>query len=206
MTFKKKMRPNASQFPNMHGYALEKLEELNHPLIPKLYYYDDEEYECQFIDGLTLEAFIMKHGDYDVALNVLEQVNDLMNKMAKITLTFEWENMWNDLYWRMSADDIHAANILIDKDGNPYLIDLDQIGFWHPFTVYQLMMNAHMKLTDSLRYTFIGWQHKNLARKIDHLSNTHLKSAIAYENGVRHGFWNVNTVEEIKENYEKYKE
>ena len=193
MTFKKKMRPNASQFPNMHGYALEKLEELNHPLIPKLYYYDDEEYECQFIDGLNLEAFIMKTGDYDVALNVLEQVNDLMMQMAKVESNHEW-NYTLDLKWRLAAEDIHPANILIDKHGNPYLIDLDQIGFWHPFSVYQLMMNAHMKLTDSLRYTFMVWHHKNM----------NVKSAIAYENGVRHGFFNIKTLEEIKENYEKY--
>jgi serine/threonine protein kinase len=160
MTFKKKMRPNASQFPDMHGYALEKLEELNHPLIPKLYYYDDNEYECEFIDGLTLETFIMKTGDYNVALNVLEQVNDLMMQMAKVESNHEW-NYKLDLKWRLAAEDIHPTNILIDKNGNPYLIDLDQIGFWHPFTIYQLMMNAHMKLTDCLRYTFIEWHHQN---------------------------------------------
>ena len=58
------MRPNASKFPDMHAHALERLEELNHPLIPKLYYYDDIEYECEFIEGKDLETYIRKTDEH----------------------------------------------------------------------------------------------------------------------------------------------
>ena len=181
------MRPNASQFPNMHGYALERLEELNHPLIPKLYYYDDEEYECEFIDGKDLETYIRKTGNYQVGLEVMNQVQDLLYKMSKQEFNFEFPYS-HKLNWRLGAEDIHSKNILITEQGQAYLIDLDQIGWWHPFTVFKLMNNAVASLSDSLRYPFLLWSNDG-----------------SYEAGVRHGFWNVKTKEEIKEKYEKHK-
>ena len=47
---------------------------------------------------------------------------------------------------------------------------------------------------------------KNLETKIDSLyDNLHEKNEEIFEKGVRHGFWNVKTKEEIKEKYENYK-
>lgn len=168
-TFKKTMRPNASQFPNMHAHALEKLEELNHPLIPKLYYYDDTEYECEFIEGEDLETYIRRTGDYNLALKVVELVQDLMLQMSKTEFTYKWEYSHKN-YWRLAAEDIHSKNILITKEGRPYLIDLDQIGWWHPWTIFKIMMSANIRLTDTLRYAFVHWANDRTTEKLKALS------------------------------------
>ena len=219
-TFKKAMRPNNSEFPNLHAHALEKLEELNHPLIPKLYYYDDVEYECEFIEGTDLETYIRKTGNYQIGLEVMNQVQDLLYKMSNVEFNFEFPYS-HKLNWRLGAEDIHSKNILITEQGEAYLIDLDQIGWWHPFTVFKLMNNAVASITDSLRYTFLLWSNdlsiKNSKEQILQISNDERKKAEEqikemstrlksnYEDGVRHGFWNVKTKEEIREKYERYK-
>ena len=83
-TFKKVMRDNSSEFPSMHAHTLERLEELNHPLIPKLYYYDDVEYECEFIEGLELEDHIRETGNYQLGLDVMNLCQDLIYKMSQV--------------------------------------------------------------------------------------------------------------------------
>ena len=204
------MRPNGSEFPNMHAHALERLEELNHPLIPKLYYYDDIEYECEFIEGEDLDTYISTTGDYEKGIEVYELIQSLMIDMSRIETSHEWPWVSIKTHWRLAAEDIHSKNILITKEGKPYLVDLDQIGWWHPYTVFKIMMNTNISITDSLRYAYLHWENNrtiNQAKKrVKDLSDKlHEKNEEIFEKGVRHGFWNVKTKEEIKEKYEKYK-
>ena len=231
-TFKKVMRPNSSEFPNMHAHPLEKLEEIEHPLIPKLFYYDDTEYECEFIEGTDFETHIRKTGDYGFGLEVLNLVQDLSFKMSQIEFGLEFPYS-HKLNWRMGAEDIHCKNILISAEGKPYLIDLDQIGWWHPFTIFKLINQSTYNMTDSLRYSLLLWSNdlsiqkanqvnkkaaEDATKQIKEIADTEREKAEAqikemstklksnYEDGVRHGFWNVKTSEEIREHYEKYKQ
>lgn len=200
------MRPNASEFPDKHYEALKQLENIDHPLIPKLYEYDDISYKCEYIDGEDLETYIQKTGDIDFAYSVLESVNDLLQKLSKIE--------FGDL--KLSAEDIHSKNILV-SNGKPYLIDLDQIGWWHPYTIFKIIMTTNVNICNTLQTSLLLYDIKcNLDKHkitIDSLSakhkilsdKMHEKNEEIFENGVRHGFWNVNDVSEIKEQYEKYK-
>ena len=36
----------------------------------------------------------------------------------------------------ISCDDIHEANMIVTEDGKPYIIDFDQFGYHHPYTVF----------------------------------------------------------------------
>ncbi len=209
-TFKKVMRDNSSEFPSMHAHALERLEELNHPLIPKLYYYDDVEYECEFIEGLELEDHIRQTGNYQLGLDVMNLCHDLIYKMSHVQFNHKFPYS-HGLNWRLSAEDIHSRNILISaKDEKPYLVDLDQIGWWHPFTVFKIMESATSRLTESMRYQLIFWSNDLSTEEIitearKEINEMSKKLKFNFEAGVRHGFWNVKTKEEIKEKYEKYK-
>lgn len=192
MNFTKIMRPNASAFPDKHYEALKQLENIDHPLIPKLYEYDNISYECEYIDGEDLETYIQKTGDIDFAYSVLESVNDLLQKLSKIE--------FGDL--KLSAEDIHSKNILV-SNGKPYLIDLDQIGWWHPYTIFKIIMTTNMNICNTLQTSLLLYDAKYHIQILS--DKMHEKNEEIFENGVRHGFWNVNDVSEIKEKYEKYK-
>jgi len=61
-----------------------------------------------------------------------------------------------------------------------------------------------------MRSAMITWDHKvsieRLATELHEIATElHEKNEELFENGVRHGFWNVTSKEEIKEKYEKYK-
>ena len=70
MAFKKKMKPNNSAFPNEHESALDALVMLNSSLIPELYSYDNIEYECESINGESLENYILRTGDFQRGLEI----------------------------------------------------------------------------------------------------------------------------------------
>ena len=184
------MRPNASELPFEHSTALEKLEQMDNDLIPELYEFSDEHYVCEFIEGEELEPYIVRTGDYEFAIETLKKIHMLMYDMCHV--------QHSEKELRLGAEDIHSANILI-KDKKPYLIDLDQFGWWSQVTTFKLMMSANIRLTDSCRTAFnlrtINIAHADAERAIAH----------SYESGVRHGFWNVKTKEEIKEKYERFK-
>tara|TARA_B100001057_G_scaffold141570_1_gene141266 strand:- start:3285 stop:3821 length:537 start_codon:yes stop_codon:yes gene_type:complete len=164
------------------------LEELNHPLIPK---------HGENIKGEDLENYIQKTGDLDFAYAVLEYINNLLLQLAKI------KN--NDL--RLSAK-INSKNILI-RDGAPYFVD--QIEWVHSHEVFKIIMSTNVDICNSLHtslllYESVNW--KTAAYDKNHAAiytAQHQKNEEIFEKGVRHGFWNVKTKEEIKEKYEKYK-
>ncbi len=83
------MRPNASAFPYTHAEPISKLEELNHPLIPKIVYYDDNEYEIEYIDGEDLVTYLERTGDWSTGILVYELVQDLMLQMSKISSNYK---------------------------------------------------------------------------------------------------------------------
>lgn len=203
------MRPNSSEFPYDHAHPISKVEELNHPLIPKLYYYDDNKYECEYIDGEDLVTYLERTGDISTGILVYELVQDLMIKMSKISNTHNWEDYsWKgpDLAWKLGCDDIHAKNILVTNEGKPYLIDFDQFGWYHPYTIFKLLDNNTGRISDAMRYAMLAWDSKVVLYKVvDQNKEMHEKNVRLFEDGVRHGFWNVNSIEEIKEKYEKYK-
>ena len=177
MAFRKKMKPNNSAFPNEHESALDALVMLNSPLIPELYNYNDIEYECEFIEGESLEDYILRTGDFQRGLEIHQQLNSFMHKMAEI----EYDGL------RLSADDIHSKNIIVTEE-NTYIVDFDQFGWYHPFVVYTILQTMNVRICDTIKTSLLMHEGKHM-----------------FEAGVRHGFWNVKTKEEIKEKYEKYK-
>ena len=177
MAFKKIMRPNNSAFPNKHESALDALVMLNSSFIPELYSYNDVEYECESIDGESLEDYILRTGDFNRGLEIHQQLNTFMHKMAEI----EHDGL------RLSADDIHSKNIIVTEK-NAYIVDLDQFGWYHPFVIFKLLQTMNGRICDTVKTSLLMHESKHM-----------------FESGVRHGFWNVKTKEEIKEKYEKYK-
>ena len=182
------------------------IKDFDHPLIPKT---------MLKADGEDLETYVQKTGNIDFAYEVLGSINDLLYQLSKIKS--------NDL--RLSAK-INSKNILICND-TPYFVD--QIEWVSPHEVFKIVMSTNVDICNSLQtslllYESMGWrdaaftpedlslikkqkQHvKNLETKIDSLyDKMHERNEEIFEKGVRHGFWNVKTKEEIKEKYEKYK-
>ena len=184
MTFKKIMRPNNSAFPDKHESALDALVMLNSSFIPELYSYNDVEYECECILGESLEDYILRTGDFNRGLEIHQQLNTFMHKMAQI----EQDGL------RLSAEDIHSKNIIITEE-NAYVVDLDQFGWYHPFVIFKLLQTMNDRICDTIKTSLLMHESKQQS----------IKGNALFEAGVRHGFWNVKTKEEIKEKYEKYK-
>ena len=168
------------------------IKELNHPLIPK---------PDNNIDGEDLESYIQRTGDIDFAYEVLESINDLLHKLSK--------NKSNDL--RLSAK-INSKNILICND-TPYFVD--QIEWVHSYEVFKIIMAVNIDICSTLQTSLLLYESTNwkaaaydehhAAIYAQHYLDVHKKNEEIFEKGVRHGFWNVKTKEEIKEKYEKYK-
>mgnify|MGYP001295458722 CR=1 FL=1 len=176
------------------------IKDFNHPLIPKT-----------TLNGEDLESYIQKTGDIDFAYEVLGSINDLLYQLSKIKS--------DDL--RLSAK-INSKNILICND-IPYFVD--QIEWVHPQEVFKIIMSTNMDICNSLQtslllYESMNWktaaydehhaiiyavEDKFFSKQQQRDAVQHEKNKEIFEKGVRHGFWNVKTKEEIKEKYEKYK-
>ena len=160
------------------------IKELNHPLIPK---------PDNNIDGEDLESYVQRTGDTDFAYEVLKSINDLLYKLSK--------NKSNDL--RLSAK-INSKNILICND-TPYFVD--QIEWVHSHEAFKIITAVNLDICNSLQTSLLlyesnGWR---AVAYDEHSTALHERDKEIFEKGVRHGFWNIKTKEEIKEKYEKYK-
>lgn len=160
------------------------IKDFDHPLIPKTMLNADNE---------DLESYVQKTGDIDFAYEVLGSINDLLYQLSKIKS--------GDL--RLSAK-INSKNILISND-LPYFID--QIEWVHSHEAFKIIMAVNVDICNSLQTSLLlyesnGWR---AAAYDEHHVAIHQKNEEIFEKGVRHGFWNIKTKEEIKEKYEKYK-
>ena len=140
------MRNNNSYFPSDHIHPLQILENMNHPMIPKIVSYDNETYTCERIEGLSLAEYVRKNRDAAFALKVIQDINNFMYDLTKFTKV---DKSGQEL--QFSCEDIHEANMIVTEDGKPYIIDFDQFGFFHPYTVFRLMEIANTKLCRSIR-------------------------------------------------------
>ena len=166
--------------------------EFDHSLIPITTLHADAE---------NLESYMQKTGDIDFAYAVLESINDFLQQLSKIKS--------DDL--RLSAK-VNSKNILISND-KPYFVD--QIEWVHSYEVFKIIMSTNVDICNSLHtslllYESANWkaaaydEHHAAIYAAQH-NALHQKNEEIFEKGVRHGFWNVKTKEEIKEKYEKYK-
>jgi hypothetical protein len=164
------------------------IKDFDHPLIPKT---------MLNANGENLESYVKKTGDIDFAYEVLGSINDLLYQLSKIKSGDS----------RLSAK-INSKNILV-YDGIPYFID--QIEWVAPHEVFKLIMSTNMDICNSLQTSLLLYESMNwkTAAYDEHHATIyavqHEKNEEIFEKGVRHGFWNVKTKEEIKEKYEKYK-
>ena len=164
------------------------IKDFDHPLIPKTMLNSD---------GEDLESYVQKTGDIDFAYEVLGSINDLLYQLSKIKS--------NDL--RLSAK-INSKNILICND-TPYFVD--QIEWVAPHEIFKIIMSTNVDICNSLQTSLLLYESMNwkTAAYDEHHATIyaaqHEKNEEIFEKGVRHGFWNVKTKEEIKEKYEKYK-
>jgi predicted Ser/Thr protein kinase len=144
------MRDNLSYFPSDHIHPLQILENMNHPMIPKLISYDNETYTCERIEGMPLEKYVRKTRDPAFALKLMHDINDFMRELTTHTKAFK-ENDGPLVNYQLFCDDIHESNLIITEDAKAYIIDFDQFGFFHPYTVFSLMEIASTKLNRSIR-------------------------------------------------------
>ena len=164
------------------------IKDFNHPLIPKT---------MLNADGEDLESYIQKTGDIDFAYEVLGSINDLLYQLSKIKS--------DDL--RLSAK-INSKNMLICND-TPYFVD--QIEWVASHEIFKIIMSTNVDICNSLQTSLLLYESTNwkAAAYDEHhaaiYAAQHEKNEEIFEKGVRHGFWNVKTKEEIKEKYEKYK-
>ena len=140
------MRNNNSYFPSDHIHPLQILENMNHPMIPKIVSYDNETYTCERIEGLSLEEYVRKNRDAAFALKVMQDINNFMYDLTKFTKV---DKSGQEL--QFSCEDIHEANMIVTEDGKPYIIDFDQFGYHHPYTVFKLLQSTNYRLCDSIR-------------------------------------------------------
>jgi len=140
------MRTNNSYFPSDHIHPLQILENMNHPMIPKIVSYDNETYTCQRVEGLSLAESVRKNKGAAFALKVVQDINNFMYDLTKFTKV---DKDGQEL--QFSCEDIHEANILVTENGKPYIIDFDQFGYHHPYTVFKLLQSTNYRLCDSIR-------------------------------------------------------
>ena len=170
------MRGNGSFYPNKHQHPLKVLQSLNHPLIPKLISYDDEYYECEFIEGETLIDYTKRTRDVKLAMSIVKDTNAFFHLMAvhehgpdrmasshgdghvgvsaTHIMSLEQLKVEDGFKYRgnliLSADDIHEQNIMVTSEGRPYIVDLDQFGWYHPYYVFKLIQFANIRVCDGI--------------------------------------------------------
>jgi hypothetical protein len=147
------MRGNGSIFPNEHQHPLKIIQSLNHPLIPKLISYDDESYECEFIEGEHLTGYFQRTRDVQLAMSIIKDINAFFYVMAthkhRLTQTEQDKFRYRGKVI-LSADDIHEQNIMVTTEGRPYIIDLDQFGWYHPHRVIKLIQYSNIRVCDHI--------------------------------------------------------
>lgn len=195
--FNKTMQGNFSQSPHDHEDALNILAENNYSFIPEIYHFDNEKYCCQMIkDAVTLKQYMEETADFDIASKVIQDVTLFFLEVSK--------NTKDGLH--LIPDDIHDENLIVDQDKNVYLVDLDMFGWWPKNLVFQKLGTAIGRVSHSINYAMLYHERQQMINRIDELSQElHYKNEALFEAGVRHGFWNVDSVDEIKEKYEMYK-
>ena len=148
------MKVNGSYFPNDHQRTLKVLQSLNHPLIPKLISYDNESYECEFIEGEHLTGYFKRTRDVQLAISIIKDINAFFHVMAahKHRLTpLEQKNRRYRGDLILSGDDLHQQNIIVSTEGRPYIIDLDQFGWYHPYEVIKIIQYSNISVCDHIR-------------------------------------------------------
>ena len=168
------MRNNNSYFPSDHIHPLQILENMNHPMIPILISYDNETYTCQRVEGLSLAEYVRKNRDAAFALKVIQDINNFMYDLTKFTKV---DKDGQEL--QFSCEDIHEANILVTENGKPYIIDFDQFGYHHPYTVFKLLQSTNYRLCDSIRASLL------IASIDSERADSHKMKAIMQERGKR---------------------
>ena len=148
-TFKKNMKPNGSLLKNTndHYAPLKVLQSLNHPLIPKLISYDNESYECEFIEGENLFDYIQRTQDVEWGITLVKTINEFLYSLLKLSHKSEP---------RLFADDISGVNIIVTTEGKPYIIDLDQFGFFETQAILNIFKETNIRLYDAVLLSLLN--------------------------------------------------
>ena len=124
-----------------HFEPLKALESLNHPLIPKLISYDNDAYVYEFIQGENLFDYIQRTKNFQWGITLVKTINEFMHSLLKVQ---------NTSGLKLFADDITCVNIIVTTVGRPYIIDLDQFGFFDTYQILKIFKETNMKLYDSI--------------------------------------------------------
>jgi len=195
--FYKTMRGNFSQSPHDHEDALRVLSEKNYSFVPEIYHFDNEQYCCRKIEeAVSLKQYLEETADFDIANKVIQELTIFFLEVSK--------NTKDELH--LIPDDIHDENLIVDKKKNIYLIDLDMFGWWPKNLVYQKLGTSISKVSHSINYSMLYYERRQLGNRVEELSKQlNEQNKAMFEAGVRHGFWNIDSISEIKEKYEVYK-
>jgi len=164
-TFKKNMKPNGSLLKNTndHHAPLKVLESLNHPLIPKLISYDNESYECEFIKGENLFDYIQRTRNVEWGITLVKTVNEFLYSLLDL------KNI--DSKPQLFADDISGVNIMVTKEGRPYIVDLDQFGFFETQAVFNIFKETNIRLYDAILLSLLNGTVNKQNIRIKNLEN-----------------------------------
>lgn len=139
-TFIKRMVHNSAFASFEHFKPLKALENLNHPLIPKLISYDNNTYECEFIEGVDFFKYIEKTRNVQSGITLVKTINQFMYSLLELQNTSEL---------KLFPDDISCVNIIVTAEGRPYIIDFDQFGFFDTHQILKIFKETNMRLYDS---------------------------------------------------------
>ena len=147
-------------------------------------------------DAVSLKQYMEETADFDIANKVIHDVTMFFLEVSN--------NTKDGLH--LIPDDVHDENLILDKGKNVYLVDLDMFGWWPKNLVFQKLGTAIGRVSHSINYAMLYHERQQLGKRIEDLSSQlDEQNKAMFEAGVRHGFWNVDSISEIKEKYEVYK-
>lgn len=148
MLHKKRFKDNRSAYPTQHKIPIDRLLELNHPMVPKIIEYDDKKITYEYVEGIALKETSMR--SVEDMMWVLSECMDFMNTLTGIKTLIEKKFPENKELF-LFADDIHSLNLIITPDRQLKIIDLDMIGFFHKKDVYRYLNRNYFYIVDFFR-------------------------------------------------------
>ena len=150
-----------------HFEPLKVLESLNNPLIPKLISYDNDSYVCEFIEGVNLSDYIERTRDIQWGITLVRTINEFMYSLLELRNTSKLQ---------LFADDISCVNIMVTAEGRPYIVDLDQFGFFDTNNILRIFKETNMRLYDSFALALSTGTINEKNARIKYLENKLLTS------------------------------
>lgn len=152
------MSPNRGDLPQFRSSAIELALKTNSSIMPKVISYDDESVEYEYVEGVTLQHYLKRTGNYNLARKVTEDCLNFLFDLSKNTF------IHNRKEYILCADDIHDQNIIVSPEENFYVVDFDQFSWVHKYTYFRIIQDSCQKLTDNIRSILIDYDNQSVKK------------------------------------------